>query len=64
MVTIEFQHAVGRVYLAGGLTEAGKIIRNSKIYRNMRITLLQTACPTHLSNLPIYHNGHSFGQRK
>jgi len=35
MVTIEFQHAVGRVYFDGGLTEAGKIIRKSKTYRNI-----------------------------
>ncbi|WP_186667787.1 DUF1659 domain-containing protein [Sporosarcina sp. BP05] len=35
MATIEFQHAVGRVYFDGGLTEAGKIIRKSKTYRNI-----------------------------
>ncbi len=35
MATIEFQHAVGRVYFDGGLTEAGKIIRKSKTYGNI-----------------------------
>ncbi|WP_318617285.1 DUF1659 domain-containing protein [Sporosarcina sp. YIM B06819] len=35
MVTIEFKQAVGRVYLDGGLTEDGKLIRKSKTYRNI-----------------------------
>lgn len=35
MVTIEFQHAVVRVYFDGGLIGAGKIIRKSKTYRNI-----------------------------
>jgi len=34
MVTIEFQHAFGRVYFDGGLTGADKIIRKSKTCRN------------------------------
>ncbi|MFC5603318.1 DUF1659 domain-containing protein [Sporosarcina koreensis] len=35
MATIEFRHAVGRVYFDGGMTEGGKMIRKSKTYRNL-----------------------------
>ncbi|QNK87496.1 DUF1659 domain-containing protein [Sporosarcina sp. resist] len=34
--TIEFQHAAGRVFFDGGLTEDGKIIRKSKTYRYIK----------------------------
>jgi hypothetical protein len=34
--TIEFKQAVGRVFLDGGLTDDGKIIRKSKTYRNIK----------------------------
>ncbi|MBD7985931.1 DUF1659 domain-containing protein [Sporosarcina sp. Sa2YVA2] len=35
MATIEFRHAVGKVYFDGGMTEDGKMIRKSKSYRNI-----------------------------
>lgn len=35
MVTIDFKHAVGRVYFDGGLTDDGKLISKSKTYRNI-----------------------------
>ncbi|NYF23690.1 DUF1659 domain-containing protein [Sporosarcina sp. JAI121] len=35
-VTLEFHQAVGRVYLDGGLTEDGKLIRKSQTYRNIK----------------------------
>ncbi|MCG7345181.1 DUF1659 domain-containing protein [Sporosarcina sp. ACRSL] len=35
MATIEFRHAVGRVYFDGGMTEDGKMIRKTKTYRNL-----------------------------
>ena len=35
MAAIEFKEAVGRVYLDGGLTDNGKLIRKSKTYRNI-----------------------------
>ena len=35
MATIEFRHAVGKVYFDGGMTEDGKMIRKSKTYRNL-----------------------------
>ena len=35
MATIEFQSAVGRVYFDGGVSEAGKLIRKSKTFRNV-----------------------------
>lgn len=35
MATIEFRHAVGKVYFDGGMTEDGKMIRKSKSYRNV-----------------------------
>lgn len=35
MATIEFRHAVGKVYFDGGMTEDGKMIRKSKTYRNV-----------------------------
>jgi len=35
MATIEFRHAVGKVYFDGGMTEGGKMIRKSKTYRNL-----------------------------
>ena len=41
--TIEFQQAVGKVYFDGGLTDDGKLIRKSKMYK--RIT-----CTTRWSN--------------
>ncbi|WP_252503384.1 DUF1659 domain-containing protein [Sporosarcina sp. Marseille-Q4943] len=35
MATIEFRHAVGKVYFDGGMTGDGKMIRKSKTYRNL-----------------------------
>ncbi|MDW0117455.1 DUF1659 domain-containing protein [Sporosarcina thermotolerans] len=35
MATIEFRHAVGKVYFDAGMTEDGKLIRKSKSYRNI-----------------------------
>ncbi|QUW22324.1 DUF1659 domain-containing protein [Sporosarcina sp. Marseille-Q4063] len=35
MATIEFKHAVGRVYFDGGMTDGGKLIRKSKTYHNI-----------------------------
>lgn len=35
MATIDFNHAVGRVFFDGGLTDDGKLIRKSKTYRNI-----------------------------
>ncbi|KXH81708.1 DUF1659 domain-containing protein [Sporosarcina sp. HYO08] len=46
MVTIEFQHAVGRVYFEAGQTEDGKVMRKSKTYRN----IAKNASPDNLYN--------------
>ncbi|MBO1910022.1 DUF1659 domain-containing protein [Sporosarcina sp. 6E9] len=35
MATIEFKHAVGRVFFDGGMTDDGKLIRRSKNYQNI-----------------------------
>ncbi|WP_172369180.1 DUF1659 domain-containing protein [Sporosarcina jiandibaonis] len=35
MATIEFKHAIGRVFFDGGLTDDGKLIRKSKTYSNI-----------------------------
>lgn len=35
MATIEFRHAVGKIYFDGGMTDDGKMIRKSKSYRNI-----------------------------
>lgn len=35
MATIEFRHAVGKVYFDGGMTDDGKMIRKSKSYRHI-----------------------------
>lgn len=35
MATLEFRHAVGKVYFDGGQTEDGKMIRKSKSYRHI-----------------------------
>lgn len=35
MATIEFRHAVGKVYFDAGMTEDGKLIRKTKSYRHV-----------------------------
>ncbi|MFD1927591.1 DUF1659 domain-containing protein [Sporosarcina siberiensis] len=34
--TVQFQHAIGRVFFDGGMTDDGKMIRKSKTYRNVK----------------------------